>query len=77
MKYIRMKNYRYCIYLDSHFVDLSLTGTEISIVVRISPLTAIMIQQKRKFLLKGISVGESQTDVDVIKRVLLGYCTSA
>jgi len=51
------------------------TGTKGSIVVCISPLTSIMIDQQQKFSLKGIKaefVGEAQTDSAVINRVLKG-----
>ena len=50
-------------------------GTGTSIVVCISPLTAIMIEQQQKFLQKGIKaefVGEAQVDNAVVKRVLQG-----
>ena len=43
--------------------------------VAISPLTAIMIEQQKKFLQSGIKaefVGESQTDPNVDKRVISG-----
>ena len=46
-----------------------------SIVVCISPLTAIMIEQQQKFLQKGIKeefVGKAQVDNAVVKRVLQG-----
>jgi len=57
------------------FYLTSSPGTENAIVVCISPLTAIMIEQQKKFLRRGIRaefVGESQTDPDVSKRVLAG-----
>ena len=46
-----------------------------SIVVCISPLTALMMDQRDKFTRRGITtdfVGEMQTDQAVIKRVLNG-----
>ena len=50
-------------------------GTDTSIVVCISPLTAIMLEQQQKFLQKGIKaefVGKAQFDNAVVKRVLQG-----
>ncbi len=49
--------------------------TSISIVVCISPLTSIMVDQHAKFLPRGLRtdfVGEVQTDEDAEKRVLKG-----
>ena len=51
------------------------TGTTDSIVVCVSPLTSIMIDQQQKFSSKGIKaefVEEAQTDPEVIQRVLQG-----
>ena len=48
-----------------------------SIVVCASPLTSLMIDQKDKFIPRGISaefVGEAQTDHSAISRVLKGNC---
>ena len=54
---------------------LFLIGCEGSIVVCISPLTSIMMDQREKFVLKGISaefIGEAQDDEDAVKRVVQG-----
>ena len=51
------------------------TGTTDTIVVCVSPLTSIMMDQQQKFSLRGIRaefVGEAQTDASVIQRVLQG-----
>jgi len=61
---------RVAVCLYNHF-----TGSKGSIVVCISSLTSIMIDQRQKFSLKGIKaefVGEAQTDPAVINRVLKG-----
>ena len=50
-------------------------GMDTLIVVCISPLTAIMLEQQQKFLQKGIKaefVGKAQVDNAVVKRVLQG-----
>ena len=59
--------YIWCIFL--------LLGTTGSIVVCISPLTSIMMDQQEKFIRKGIKaelVGDAQTDQTVFKRVFQG-----
>lgn len=46
-----------------------------SIVVCVSPLISIMMDQRQKFVLKGISaefIGEAQDDPNAIKKVLSG-----
>ena len=51
------------------------TGTTDTIVMCVSPLTSIMMDQQQKFSLRGIRaefVGEAQTDASVIQRVLQG-----
>ena len=51
------------------------TGTTDTIVVCVSHLTSIMMDQQQKFSLRGIRaefVGEAQTDASVIQRVLQG-----
>jgi len=65
-------------YHQYHFVIFALfaaTGTKGSIVVCISPLTSIMLDQQQKFSVKGITaefVGEAQTDRAIVGRVLKG-----
>ena len=64
-----------CTALQQKAISYVYLGTDTSIVVCISPLTAIMIEQQQKFLEKGIKaqfVGEAQVDDAVIKRVLQG-----
>ena len=54
-------------------IHCSYAGCTGSIVVCISPLTSIMMDQTAKYSPKGLStefVGEAQTDSDVIRRVL-------
>ena len=56
-------------------VDIFITGSKCSIVVCVSPLTSIMMEQQQKFSSKGVKaefVGEAQTDAAVISRVLQG-----
>ena len=56
-------------------VTINKTGTGNAIVVCISPLTAIMIEQQRKFLERGIRaefVETAQLDTAVVKKVLEG-----
>ena len=53
--------------------ETTCTGTTGSLVVCISPLTSIMMDQQQKLVLKGIKaefVGDAQTDPAVIQRVL-------
>ena len=55
--------------------NYSFAGTTGSIVVCICPLTAIMVDQQKKFVMKGIKaefVGEAQTDQATVSRVLKG-----
>ena len=55
--------------------NCSYSGTTGSIVVCICPLTAIMVDQQKKFVMKGIKaefVGEAQTDQATISKVLKG-----
>ena len=59
--------------LSSH--PLYHAGTSGSIVVCISPLTSIMMDQQAKFTPRGLKaefVGKAQTDVEVVKKVLHG-----
>ena len=58
--------------VEARFIN---TGTTGSIAVCICPLTAIMVDQQKKFVMKGIKVefvGEAQTDQAAISRVLKG-----
>ena len=51
------------------------TGVTGSIVVCVSPLVSLMMDQKSSFVLKGIKtefVGEAQIEKDVIHKVLDG-----
>ena len=53
--------------------ETTFTGTTGSLVVCISPLTSIMMDQQQKFVLKGIKaefVGNAQMDPAVVHRVL-------
>ncbi len=52
-----------------------LTGTSNSIVVCISPLTSLMIDQRAKFQSLGVKselVGEAQEDKEVERKVIKG-----
>ena len=65
--YLYLFGYMYCSYTN--------IGSFNSIVVCISPLTSIMVDQQQKFADKGIKaefVGEAQTDAAVVDRVLQG-----
>jgi len=60
---------------DSHRIDFFYIGCKGSIVVCISPLTAIMMDQKSNFAPKGVDanfVGEAQEDPTTIANVLQG-----
>ena len=61
-------------YNIDHFIE----GTSGSIVLCISPLTSLMMDQREKYAPKGISsefVGGDQTDPIVIKKILEGSST--
>ena len=56
-------------------VNINITGKKGSLLVCISPLTAIMMDQKVKFSTYGLTaefVGEAQTDVAASERVIKG-----
>ena len=61
---------------NNNDIDVAyIVGHKGSIAVCISPLTALMMDQRDKFTRRGITtdfVGETQTDQIVIKRVLNG-----
>ena len=61
-----------CLY---NYTEHVFSGESDNIVICISPLTAIMIDQKEKFKAKGIIagfVGEAQTDYSVKDKVIQG-----
>ncbi len=60
--------------------DNNAAGTDGSIVVCISPLTSLMMDQQAKFTPCGVVaefVGEMQEDPSIIKSVLQGKVSSA
>jgi bloom syndrome protein len=55
--------------------DLHLNRNALSIVVVVSPLTALMMEMKSKFVPRGVNaefLGELQSDTDAIRRVVRG-----
>ena len=55
--------------------DLHLNRNALSIVVVVSPLTALMMEMKSKFVPRGVNaefLGELQSDMDAIMRVVRG-----
>lgn len=60
---------------DYSYYIYTFSGTQKSLVVCISPLTSIMMDQSSKFSVKGLVtefVGEAQDNVEVVKKVLNG-----
>jgi len=61
--------------MQSMFLYVLLQGEDGSIVICISPLTAIMVDQREKLKAKGVNVefvGEAQTDYSVKDKVIQG-----
>ncbi len=53
----------------------SYAGTSGSIVLCISPLTSLMMDQKEKYASRGLTVecvGEAQTDAGAVRKILNG-----
>ena len=72
MKLKARLQYLYTNYLTLYFTLLGIKG---SIVICVSPLASLMMDQRNKFVPKGINcdfVGEAQTDKEAISKVVAG-----